>query len=107
MMAMVATMMHHAVDDEVDPGDPPSGPPTSGLEYTYGGSLVGLSWANGDVLANTQIGYAASGEPSSVTTSVAPGTTTYETGGSTSGGWWVRHIRNGQTSAWAQVFTEE
>ena len=106
MMGMVAAMAAHDPLPAV-PGDPPTGAPTNGLEYTYGGILVGLSWTNADALAEIQIGYAASGEPLSVYDTAPAGATTYETEGTVSDGWWVRHIRNGQTSAWAQVLTEE
>lgn len=104
---MIGAVGVHEVEEAGPPPPGPGAPPTNGLEYTYGGNKIGLSWTNGDPAAQTQIGYAGSGEPTGVTDTVAAGATTYETGGMVSDGWWVRHLRNGQTSAWARVFTEE
>lgn len=106
-MAMVAAMGYHNPIPVVA-GTPPDGPPTSALETLYGGSLIALGWTSGDALADTQIGYKAGGaEPDSVLTYVEPGETVYETGGTTSSGWWVRHLRNSLTTAWVAVEVDE
>lgn len=101
MILPAASSAHAPLPAEPGPG--PTGPPTNGLEYIYGGNKIGLQWTNGDSAAFTEIGRSSSGEPSSAQDSVAPGVTTYETGTTTSDEWWVRHARNGQFSAWAKI----
>ena len=87
---------------------PPDGPPTSVYQYLYGeqsNPLVGLSWVSGDVDAWTELGFAASGEPTSHFDAVPPGVTNYPSGQAedTSVTWWARHVRAGQYSAWAEA----
>jgi hypothetical protein len=61
---------------------------------------IGVQWANGDPTAWTQVGYNASGEPTSVSTLVAPGVTRWDTGTTDQAGWYVRHTKGGTPSAW-------
>jgi hypothetical protein len=83
-------------------GDPPSGPPTSPQVYEYSVGLYGVSWTNGDVLAHTEIGKSAAAliEPTSREAIKNPGITSWDSGTETCQYWWVRHVRNGQYSAW-------
>ena len=90
-------------------GGAPDGDPTSVSLYYYGGSNIGVQWVNGDSEAYTDVGSSGSSgsEPASVTATVDPGETQYETGTSGTIGfvvsgtyWWVRHRKNGQTGDW-------
>jgi len=96
-------------EPELDPGAPPAGTPLNGLAYQYGGSLIGVQWANGDPEAFTQLGLSSdSGTfPTEVFASAAPGATSYETGTTIVGQWWLRHHINGQSTAWVIVSSEE
>jgi hypothetical protein len=105
MLAPAAMLGAAAGAAEVDPGDPPSGPPTDVSTYNSGDEEnpeTGIQWTNGDATANTQIGQStsASVDPTSVYASVAPGVTSYETGIASSNYWYARHAKNGQFSAW-------
>lgn len=83
---------------------PPTGPPTNASAYTYSGSLIGVQWTNGDSLANTEIGFNSSdADPTSVTDTVGPGDTTYETATEDRCFWSVRHIRNGFVTVWVRA----
>lgn len=105
MMIVPAASSAHAPLPEGSPGLGPTGPPTGGAEFVYAGNKIGLQWTNGDPLAFTEIGQSES-EPTVALYQVGPGETTYETGTTTSNEWWVRHLRNGQRSAWAKIFPE-
>lgn len=92
-------------DGGVYPDNPPDGPPTSATEFIIDEStgFVILQWANGDAASYTQIGFNAAGyptEPTNIWIVVAPGETSYETGMTNTGEWWVRHTRGGTPSAW-------
>lgn len=93
----------------VDDTTPPSGPPLSPSAYYYSGSLVGVQWTNGDGTASTQIGFSTSDviDPLTVTTTVSAGITNYETGATDPCYWYVRHIKNGSTTAWVQAPHED
>jgi hypothetical protein len=87
-------------------GDPPDGPPTSVSIAKYAGNLVRVQWTNGDPDSQTQVGFQgsdASTEPTTVTATTTAGATSYETGETCSCWWWVRHIENGQVTAWVQA----
>jgi len=88
---------------------PPTAPPSSPSAYYYGGSSVGVQWTNGDSSASTQVGFSTSDivDPASVTATVSPGITSYETGLGDPCYWYVRHIRNGFTTAWVQAPHED
>ena len=81
-------------------GPGPTGPPTDVSIFKHTGDLVGVQWSNGDTLSFTQIGFGALGTPETVTATVNPFVTSYETEEECSCSWYVRHIRNSQTSAW-------
>ncbi len=88
----------------VEDTTPPSGPPTNASAYPYGGDLVGVQWTNGDTSASTQVGYNIDDlDPTSVTATVSPSLTTYETGTEDECFWSVRHIKNGQVTAWVRA----
>ena len=98
MVLVAATVQHNPNPTPTFSG--PSGSPTEAIEYLYGGDFIGLQWANADLSADTQIGYRdGGGEPLSVTALVAQGGTIYETNGTVSTGWWVRHFKNAQSIA--------
>jgi hypothetical protein len=87
-------------------GSGPAAPPSNVTTFLYAGSLIGVQWANGDASAETEIAYAATesggqpdGDPLSFGT-VGAGETAYETGQAATQYYWVRHVRNGQYSAW-------
>lgn len=87
-----------AVEDVT--GEAPAADPSSVSVYAYGGGLVGVQWAPGDTAAQTQIARTGGAEPTSVDTVVGPGVSTYESGDTEEFFWWVRHLRNGQTTDW-------
>lgn len=63
---------------------------------------MGVQWTNKDITAQTQIGLSVdvSTQPSSVYWTEGSGVTSYETGTETRCFWWVRHIKNAQTTSW-------
>lgn len=90
--------------------DGPSADPSSASLSYYSGSLLRLTWTNGDATASTQIGWGTSSdEPASVTATSSPGITQYNTGvsGTISATSiatypWVRHVKNSQYSDWVR-----
>jgi hypothetical protein len=88
-------------------GPGPTGPPKIVEMYTYGGGLIGIQWTNGDSAASTQIGLDETApfgdDVNHFPPTQAPGVTTFETGTSITEGWFARHIRNGQVTAWVEA----
>jgi hypothetical protein len=91
----------------------PSGDPSAGSTYHYGGDYVGLQWTNGDSSSSTRVYYfdPSGGCPSTFPDdltyrgSVAPGVTSWETGETAHCGWWLVHYKNNTFSGWHQVIT--
>ena len=81
----------------------PSGPPTNASTFNYGDSKVGVQWANGDEAASTQVGYSAACSTKTVSKTLPPGVTSFETGTTNACNWWLRHIRDGTPGDWVQV----
>lgn len=98
---------------ETASGPGPSGAPLEASFYDYaGGAKVGIEWRNGDPSSSTQVAFAANlnvfedyptyGEPT-IHSTVPPGWTSRDLGykaGFDYTYWAVRHVRNGQYSAW-------
>lgn len=80
------------------PGAGPTGPPTGVTTTTYGGSLIRISWTNGDATAETYAYRQTGGEPLNLGFTDA-GETTYDTGETDLGTYGVAHFKNGQYSA--------
>jgi hypothetical protein len=91
-----------AAQHTVGAGEGPDGAPSNASAYPYSGNLVGVQWVSGDVTASTQIALTGGASPSSgdIVATAAAGATSYETGSTSQGFWWVRHAKNGQFSAW-------
>ena len=94
--------------EETPDTTPPSGPPTNASAYTYGGSLIGVQWTNGDSTAETEIARttAALIEPTSRDYIVPPTETAFQTGETERCYWWVRHRKNSQYSTWVLALHE-
>lgn len=96
----------------------PTGKPSNGSLYRYGGDRIGVQWTNGDPSSSTEIRYkdTVAGCPAlpieSNTTFkgiVGPGVTTFETGDPDSGeqcSYFIAHKKGGVYSAWHQVTTK-
>lgn len=90
---------------------PPSGSPSGGVTSLWGGDKISLDWTNGDSTASTQIYFKddASGCPSGspadeeYINTVSPGVSTYDTSKTSACNFFLRHVKNGQYSAWHQV----
>jgi hypothetical protein len=85
-------------------GEGPDGPPTLLDAYSYGGGLnFGVSWANGDFDAETEVF-----RDGSLYSTVGPGGNQLDIGAKSGAGtdqWNVRHVKNGQYSAEATAIT--
>ena len=89
--------------EEAPDTTPPSGPPTSPQVFEYGGApYYGVQWTNGDSTAHTEIGNSAAAlsDPAGRDAIVSPGTTSYQTSSEECQYWFVRHVKNGQYTAW-------
>ena len=86
-------------------GGGPTGPPTNASMFKNGEQMA-IQWSNGDATAQSQIGTnpSASADPTSVTYTVAPGVTSVDVADcdilNPSCYWYVRHIKNAQTTDW-------
>ena len=87
-------------------GPGPDGPPTNVSVYNAGNEpnpRTGIQWTNGDVQAQTASGFSTDPgtEPTGQWITSPAGITSQDTTDDTAGRyWWVRHLRNGQFSAW-------
>lgn len=104
-------MLGAAAGEATGGGSPPSGPPTNASVYNAGSEDTpedGVQWTNGDATASTAIGHSTSNtvEPTSNFFVASPGVTSYETGTAVaSRRWWVKHIKNAQSSVWVLAGT--
>lgn len=95
-----------AAGHTVGAGEGPLGAPSNASAFPYGGGLVGVQWTNGDATAVTQVALTGGADPtaSDVVATAAAGATTYESGTTTQGFWFVRHAKNGQFSSWTVAY---
>lgn len=100
---------------DVSAGPGPTAAPSSGVFELLGGDDYGLAWVNGDPTSSTQIAFKTPpGEPPAGEYIVSPGVTafnvTFETGldlNDDTEFWYVRHVKNGQYSAWSAAIGPE
>ena len=78
-------------------GDGPGAAPSDVDTYLYSGSKIGISWTNGDTKAQTEVSIDGG---STVHDIVAPRVDTYDTGLTSGVVPAVRHVLNGQYTAW-------
>jgi len=95
---------------DLDLTEGPDAAPSSVSAYTYGGHKIGVQWMVGDENAETQVARTDSANDDPGTADVEftapPGATSWESGHDANQSvfrctWWVRHVRNGQFSAWS------
>jgi hypothetical protein len=86
------------------PDDPPTGDPSGLTFYVVSEDTgeIGIEWVNGDLAAWTEIAFSPDGEPvlGELVMMTAPGVTRWNTGTTSSVGWWVRHTRGGTPGDW-------
>jgi hypothetical protein len=89
----------------------PSGAPSGGTWWYYSGTKVGATWTNGDATASTQVYWKdiSGGCPSVLPDdaefieTVSPGVVEVETEKTVGCSLFIRHVKNGQYSAWHQI----
>jgi hypothetical protein len=96
--------------DELPP-EGPSGSPSGGVTSLWAGDQIFLDWINGDSSASTQIyfkddaGGCPTGGPEDeeFIATKTPGATSHGTSKTSACNFFLRHVKNGQYSAWHQV----